>query len=89
MYRKIKQITIFTPVTIPNKSGAGLNAFNLAKEFVSQGYTVRIVSFRYQKLKVKSVQEGVEIIEYQFGLKRDFLKFYLMGLLYLSILSTY
>ena len=59
---EIKEITIFSPVTIPNKSGAGLNAYNLAKVYVKQGYKVNIVSFSYDKAKIKENRDGIRII---------------------------
>lgn len=62
MPSEIKVITIFTPATIPYKSGAGLNAFNLAKGYVEQGYKVNIVSFGYGKSKIRENKDGVHII---------------------------
>jgi len=57
-----KTITIFCPVTLPLKSGAGINAFNLAKEFLKLDYNVRVVSFRRDDHRVYDNIEGIDIV---------------------------
>lgn len=57
-----KIITLFCPVTLPFKSGAGINAFNLAKEFLKLDYKVRVVSFRRENHSVFDNIDGIEIV---------------------------
>jgi glycosyltransferase involved in cell wall biosynthesis len=57
-----KTITLFCPVTLPLKSGAGINAFNLAKEFLKLAYNVRVVSFRRENHSVFDNIEGIDIV---------------------------
>ena len=57
-----KTITIFCPATLPLKTGAGINAFNLAKEFLKLDYKVRIVSFRREDHRVFDNIEGIDIV---------------------------
>jgi glycosyltransferase involved in cell wall biosynthesis len=57
-----KTITLFCPVTLPLKSGAGINAFNLAKEFLKLDYKVRVVSFRRENHSVFDNIEGIDIV---------------------------
>ena len=54
-------ITILAPTTIPYRSGAGLNAFNLAKELRKQGYSVRIVCFSQGKDSFYECIESIDI----------------------------
>lgn len=57
-----KTITIFCPATLPLKTGAGINAFNLAKEFLKLDYKVRVVSFRREDHRVFDNIEGIDIV---------------------------
>lgn len=57
-----KTITIFCPATLPLKTGAGINAFNLAKEFLKLDYKVRVVSFKREKHSVFDNIEGIDIV---------------------------
>lgn len=57
-----KTITIFCPATLPLKTGAGINAFNLAKEFLKLDYNVRVVSFRREDHRVYDNIEGIDIV---------------------------
>ncbi len=57
-----KTITIFSPITLPFKSGAGINAFNLAKEFLKLHYKVRVISFRRESHSVFDNIEGIDIV---------------------------
>ena len=57
-----KTITIFCPATLPLKTGAGINAFNLAKEFLKLDYKVRVVSFRRENHSVFDNIEGIDIV---------------------------
>jgi glycosyltransferase involved in cell wall biosynthesis len=41
------RILVCAPVTVPYKSGAGLNAFNLSKEYAKQGHQVTLLSLRW------------------------------------------
>ena len=61
LYSK-KTITIFCPATLPLKTGAGINAFNLAKEFLKLDYKVRVVSFRRENHSVFDNIEGIDIV---------------------------
>ena len=51
----------FSATTIPYRSGAGLNAFNLAKELQKQGYSVRIVCFSQGKDSFYECIESIDI----------------------------
>lgn len=57
-----KTITIFSPATLPLKTGAGINAFNLAKEFLKLDYKVRVVSFKRENHRVFDNIEGIDIV---------------------------
>ena len=57
-----KTITLFCPATLPLKTGAGINAFNLAKEFLKLDYKVRVVSFRRENHSVFDNIEGIDIV---------------------------
>jgi glycosyltransferase involved in cell wall biosynthesis len=61
MSNNIKVITIFSPATLPLKSGAGINAFNLARVYTKQGYKVYVVSFKYGDHPTNEVIDGVHI----------------------------
>ena len=57
-----KNITIFSPATLPIKTGAGINAFNLGKEFLKLGYKVRVVSFKRENNSFFDNIQGINIV---------------------------
>jgi glycosyltransferase involved in cell wall biosynthesis len=70
----VNRISIFCPITLPYKSGAGLNAFNLAKAFSKQGYYTEIVSFNQgQDIKQETI-EGIKICRINWWNKNKFSK---------------
>ena len=63
-------ITILAPATVPYKSGAGLNAFNLAKELRKQGYPAQIVSFSQGKDSYFERIENIDIWRIPYSQKK-------------------
>ena len=57
-----KTITIYCPSTLPLKTGAGINGFNLAKEFLKLDYKIRVVSFRRGSHSIFDNIEGIDIV---------------------------
>ena len=63
---------ICSSLTLPIRSGSGLNAFNLAKEFFKKGYYVTHLSYNWGfKYKMKEYVQGVKIIRMPLW-QRDF-----------------
>lgn len=56
------KITIFCPATVPQKSGAGINAFNLALELAIRGNIVNILCFQRGGLPITEEINGIKII---------------------------
>ncbi len=57
-----KIITIFAPGIMPQKSGAGANAFCLARSFSALGYKVNLVSFRWCDSPFVEVVDNINIV---------------------------
>ncbi len=79
------RITIFCPATIPQKSGAGINAFNLAIELVEQGHVVKIVCFQHGGQQFIEHRNGIEIIRIPIFYQNIFTKI----LSYITILPVF
>lgn len=62
MKNRAQTIVIFAQSTVPFKSGAGVNAFNLAKECHRQDLNVSIISFGVGKQPFREKLENIQII---------------------------
>jgi glycosyltransferase involved in cell wall biosynthesis len=78
-------LTIYCPATLPEKSGAGINAFNLAKEFIRQGNNVSLFCFQRGGYKYVENVDGVSVCRIPINYKNIFTK----NLSYLTIIPVF
>ncbi|RYM33463.1 glycosyltransferase family 1 protein [Brumimicrobium glaciale] len=70
----LKKISIFCPITLPYKSGAGQNAYNLAKALKDHNHEVRIISFNLGSDAKKEIIGGIEIYRIPINTKNKITK---------------